>query len=201
MKIRIASSLALAAALALGVTGCSLIAPQGTLEPYAPSDGIDVSVEGVHVRNILLIADESGENFNVVFSAVNRTGAPQDLSISFVGEGSQQARAEFTVPEGSTRFGNPDGDEAPVLVSIPDLKPGATVTAYFQAPGASEVERAVPVLDGTLAEYRAYVLPAGFSEGDGSTAEENLTEADEAAAQSKIGDDTEAEHSDEDSAH
>ena len=52
LKIRrIASSVALAAALALGATGCGLIAPQGTTEQYAPSDGIDVSLEGVEIRN------------------------------------------------------------------------------------------------------------------------------------------------------
>ncbi|MFT4231512.1 MAG: DNA modification methylase [Leucobacter sp.] len=193
MKIRIASSIALAAAIALGATGCSLIAPQGTLEHYSPSDGIDVRVEGVDVRNIMLVADESGENFNVVFGAVNRTGEAKDVAISFSGEGSQQARAEFTIPTGNTLFGNPDGDEAPVVVSIPDLAPGATVTAYFQAAGSEEVERKVPVLDGTLAEYQQYVLPAGFTEADDSQAAEDLEAADQAADESKVADDTEAE--------
>lgn len=193
MKIRIASSVALAAALALGATGCSLIAPQGTLKPYAPSDGVDVTVESVDVRNILLIADETGDSFNVVFGAVNRTGESQDLAINFMGEGAQQARAEFTVPTGNTLFGDPDGDEAPVLVSLPGLEPGATISAYFQVPGASEVEYEVPVLDGTLEEYRRYVLPAGFSQADESPAAEELTEADEAASQSKIGDDIESD--------
>ncbi|QBE48564.1 DNA modification methylase [Leucobacter triazinivorans] len=193
MKIRIASSVALAAALALGATGCSLIAPQGTLKPYAPSDGVDVTVESVDVRNILLIADETGDSFNVVFGAVNRTGETQDLAINFMGEGSQQDRAEFTVPTGNTLFGDPDGDESPVLVSLPGLEPGATISAYFQVPGASEVEYEVPVLDGTLEEYRRYVLPAGFSQADDSPAAEELAEADEAASQSKIGDDIESD--------
>ncbi|UOQ56496.1 DNA modification methylase [Leucobacter allii] len=190
MKFRIASSIALAAALALGATGCSLIAPQGTLEPYAPSDGIDVSVGGVHVRNIMLIADETGENFNVVFGAVNSTGAPQDVTISFTGEGSSRAAAEFTVPTGNTLFGNPAGEEAPVLVTIPDLKPGATVSAYFQTAGASELQREVPVLDGTLADYRDYVLPADFSQSaDESAAQEKTAAEDEQADQSHVGDD------------
>ncbi|RGE19489.1 DNA modification methylase [Leucobacter sp. wl10] len=192
MKIRIASSVALAAALALGATGCSLIAPQGTLEPYAPSDGINVDVKNVEVRNIMLIADESGENFNVVFGAVNRTGDAQDMAVSFVGEGSQQARAEFTVPVGNTSFGDPGGDEKPVLVSLPGLEPGATVRAYFQAPGAPEVEREVPVLDGTLPEYRDYVLPAGSGGQDGSAAGTPAGEGQE-AAQSTAGDGAAAE--------
>lgn len=181
MKIRTASSLALAAGLVLGMTGCGLMAPQATTEAYAPSDGIDVNVGDVNLRNVLLIADESGENFNVVFSAVNSTASPAELSIDFQGEGSQ-ARAEFTVPEGVAAFGNPDGEVAPVLITIPGLAAGATIGAYFQIPGADEVQYDVPVLDGTLEEYRDYVLPAGFATSADAT-EDDSTEneiADEA---------------------
>lgn len=184
MKIRIASSVALAAALALGATGCSLIAPQGTTEPYAPSDGRDVSTEKVDVRNIMLIADETGENFNVVFSAVNRSGSEQELTINFVGEGSTKASAEFEVPTGNTRFGNPDDEHAPVLVSLPGVTPGATVRAYFQTAGTPEVEYEIPVLDGTLAEYRDYVLPADFS--DSAEKDDKSTDAQQEAAQSHV---------------
>lgn len=164
MKIRIASSIALAAAIALGASGCSLIAPQATTIPYAPSDGIDVTVDGVNVRNLMLVADESGENFNVVFSSVNLTESERELAITFTGKGSQEARAEFTIPTGNTRFGNPDGAEVPVLVTIPDLTPGQTVDAYLQTPVSSEKQRFVPVLNGELGEYADYVLPADFAQ-------------------------------------
>lgn len=189
MKIRIASSIALAAALALGATGCSLIAPQGTLEPYAPSDGRDISTQNVDVRNIMLIADETGENFNVVFSAVNRSGSEQQLTINFVTEGSASASAEFDIPTGNTRFGNPDDEQAPVLVSLPGVSAGATVTAYFQAAGTPEVEYQIPVLDGTLAEYRDYVLPADFSAAD--ERDEQATAEQQEAAQSHVGENDE----------
>lgn len=192
MKIRIASSIALAAALALGATGCSLFAPQGTTVPYAPSDGIDVNVEGVDVRNIMLIADETGENFNVVFTAMNRTGEDQDVAVNFVSEDGGSARAEFAVPNGTTKFGNPAGATAPVLVTVAGLAAGDTIPAYFQVAGAPEVEHNVPVLDGTLVEYRDYVLPANFSQEKDVTADEKKIAAEDAAAsQSKVGDDTE----------
>lgn len=160
MKIRrIASSVALAAALALGATGCGLIAPQGTTEQYAPSDGIDVSLEGVEIRNLLLVADESGENFNVVFTGVNNGDAPSLLRITFVTDGSE-ASGDFLLVPGRNSFGNPDGEVAPTLVSIKGATAGATVNAYFEVAGGAEVNRQVPVLDGTLAEYRPYVLSA-----------------------------------------
>lgn len=187
MKNRIASSIALAAGLALGLTGCNLIAPQSTLQEYAPSDGIDLNVEGVALRNVLLIADESGESFNVVFSSVNRTGAPVDLTIAFNGEGSTQGTAEVEIPEGVTVFGDPNLDQEVVVVELDNVIVGSMVNAYFQAGSASEAETPVPVLDGTLAEYRPLVLPAGFQseEGQDEAAEEELT--DEAALEEAEG--------------
>ena len=193
MKTRIASTVALAAAIALGATGCGLLAPQSTLEAYAPSDGVDVNLTGLDLRNVMLIADESGDNFNVVFGAVNHTGDDLDLTIKFVGEGSKNASADFTVPAGSSLFGSPDGEQVPVLVTLPGLKPGATINAYFQLAGADEKQTAVTVLDGTLAEYRDYVLPANFSQAEDETeAELKQGAEDENASQSKIGDDTES---------
>lgn len=156
---RIVSSVAVAAAIVLGATGCGLMAPQGTTEPYAPSDGIEFNLPGADVRNLMLIADESGENFNVVFTGVNTTDAPVLLRMVFVGVGgTSEATADFELAPGTTVFGNPEGDIAPTLVSIPKLEAGATVEAYFEVAGGGEVNRQVPVLDGTLAEYRAYVL-------------------------------------------
>jgi hypothetical protein len=156
---RIASSLALAAVLAVGATGCGLAAPQGTTQDYAPSDGIDVNVGTLKVRNLLLIADETGENFNVVFTGVNDGEAPGLLRVVFVSEeASSEASADFLLEPGLTMFGDPNGATAPTLVTIPNLKPGATIDAYFEVAGGGEVQRQVPVLDGTLAEYRDLVL-------------------------------------------
>lgn len=158
---RIASSLALAAAITLGATGCGFFVPQATTEPYAPSDGIDATVAGVEVRNLLLIADEAGENFNVVFTGVNTGDTPLDLRITFVSKsGSAEASADFVVEPGSTLFGEADGTVAPVLISLPDTIAGQTVTAFLQVPGGADVERDVPVLDGTLPEYSNFVLSA-----------------------------------------
>lgn len=191
MKIRIASSIALAAAVALGASGCTLIAPQATTIPYAPSDGIDVTIDGVDVRNLMLVADESGENFNVVFSSVNLTGEEHELTMTFSGEGAQTAKAEFRIPTGNTRFGNPDGDETPVLVTIPDLAPGQTVDAYLKTSTSSEKQRFVPVINGELEEYEDYVLPADFAKKSAASSEAKKKEAADAkAADTKVGNDT-----------
>lgn len=160
MKIRIASSIALAAALTLGATGCSLIAAQDTLIQYAPSDGVDANVNGVEVRNLMLVADESGEQQNVVFTGINAGEKAQQLTISFMADGQQVATSEFEVPAGTTKFGDPEGEQSLVLVKIPEAKAGTLVDAYLSTPGSAEVQHRVPVLDGSLKEYRPYVLTA-----------------------------------------
>ena len=184
---RIVSSLALAAAVALGASGCGLIAPQGTLEPYAPSDGIDVNLEGVDVRNLLLVADEEGESFNVVFAGVNKGESPALLRMTFVAdEGQFEASADFLLEPGLTSFGNPEGEIAPTLVTIPGLMAGAMVKTYIEV-GASEEQRWVPVLDGTLPEYQPYVLSSELLiveeeivlEGDGEALEVEIIETEE----------------------
>ena len=188
-KTRIASSLALAAAIAIGATGCAMFAPQGTTDAYAPSDGIDVNIEGLQVRNLMLIGDAAAENFNVVFSAVNTTASPQKLNIDFTGaDGAALASAAFTVQPGGQQFGDLQATTETMIVddsatsqsgssaspnvqiiSIPGLKVGATVTAYLQIAGGQDVQRQVPVLDGTLAEYQRFVPLAGSVDATAKT--------------------------------
>lgn len=160
MKIRrIASSVALAAALALGATGCGLIAPQSTTEPYAPSDGVEANLQSVQIRNLLLVADESGENFNVVFTGVNNSSSAEIVRMTFVAADGSKASGDFLLPPGLTSFGHPDGEMPPLLVPLSGTKAGATVMSYLEvSSGQSQLE--VPVLDGTLVEYREYVISA-----------------------------------------
>lgn len=176
MKIRIAAAIALAAGVALGASGCSLIAPQGTNVSYAPSDGVEVSTKGVNLRNIMLIADETGENFNLVFTAVNTTGAPSAVNVSLESDGGT-ANADFQVPTGTTSFGNPDEGQPTVVMTVPGLAAGATTEAYFTLNGESDLSEFVPVLDGTLKEYQDYVLAP--------TADELVSIEDEVAEASK----------------
>lgn len=127
------------------------------MEPYAPSDGIDVTIEDIAVRNLLLIADASGENFNVVFTGVNNTADVNLVRMTFVADNAE-ASADFVLEAGITSFGNPDGDVPPQLVSLPGVKVGSTVQAYFETQSGGEAKYEVPVLDGTLAEYKNYVI-------------------------------------------
>ena len=160
MNTRIVSSVALAAVIALGATGCSLIAHQGTLTPYAPSDGIDANAGAVEVRNLLLVISEESGVLNTVFTAVNSSDSVQQLSMTIVSSDSQQTVHTFELEPGITKFGDPSSDLDLAIVQDPAARAGALASVYLQSGNSTEVQRDVPILDGTLAEYANYVLTA-----------------------------------------
>ena len=150
MKTRIAPAIALAVGVTLGATGCGLLAPQATTYAYAPSDGIDVNLPGVDVRNLLVLKEDG--DANIVFTGVNAGEEPQRVSIRFVEDGTQIGQRNFTLAPGLTTF----GVDAPETVSLDDVQNGSTVTAFVEG-GGQEVEREVPVLGNELAEYAELV--------------------------------------------
>lgn len=159
MKNRIVSSLALAAAITLGATGCSLISVQSTLEEYAPSDGVSIDAGDVQLRNMLLVTAEEEGNYNLVFTAQNNAAETQPLDLTIVQDGSR-LETSLEVEPGMTRFGNPDEGENVVIVSGLTAPAGAGVDVYAQSGASNDEKHFLPVLDGTLPEYRPYVLTA-----------------------------------------
>ncbi|MBL5974585.1 MAG: DNA modification methylase [Candidatus Leucobacter sulfamidivorax] len=158
MKTRLATSLALAAAVTLGLTGCGLVAPQATLDPYSPSDGIEVTIADVDVRNLMLITDAEARELNVVFTAVNNSQSSQTVGFRFENsKGSSSASADFRLDPGTTRFGGPEGEAT--IISMTGVEAGSMITVYVQGAGG-DVERQVPVIDGTLQDADgAYAFP------------------------------------------
>lgn len=153
-KSRLVASLAVGAALALGATGCSMVAPQATTIPYSPGDGVNIPPSGpLEIRNALIVADDDGTNGNLLAAVVNPTDEAQTLTIGVDG-----ASHTVRVPaSGFVSFGF-DGVE-PLLLEGIDTAPGATLDIAFQSGTGTGVEFAVPVLDGTL-DYLADFVPA-----------------------------------------
>lgn len=155
MKARLVSSVVLAAAVALGATGCGLFAPQATSYEYAPSDGVSVNAGDVKVRNALFVTNDDASAFNLSFTAVVGEKA-QTLKITTVVDGVRTSQ-EVSLKSGSTQFGDKKAGEKTVVFSGIKAEAGQTITTYFQAGSSDEVKQAVPVLDGTLAEYKPLV--------------------------------------------
>lgn len=157
MKARLVSSVVLAASVALGVTGCSLFSTQATSYEYAPSDGVSVNAGDVKVRNALFVANDDSTAFNLAFTAVNPSETAETLTITAVVDGVRTSE-EIRLQSGSTQFGNPKKGQETVVFSGIKAEAGQTVVTYFQSGSSDEVEQYVPVLDGTLAEYKPLVL-------------------------------------------
>jgi hypothetical protein len=151
VKIRFVLVAALAASVALGTAGCNLIQPQATTTKYDPSDGVGIDVGDVALRNLILISDD-GVTGQLMFDAINTTGADIDLNVSFTSNGTVTSQI-VTIPSSDwpTSFGG--RDEPQVQFTNFGVAPGGMLDVVFQA-GASETKTIfVPVLTTQLPEY------------------------------------------------
>lgn len=155
MKLRLVASIAVGAALTLGATGCSLVAPQATTIQYSASDGVNVPDSGpIDVRNAMVIADDEGTNGNFIAAFVNPTLEDQTVIFGF-----GTASAELVIEAGDTLSLGVDGND-PILLEDIDTPPGAQLSMSFQSGDGEGVTIDVPVLDGTLPYYEEYVPEA-----------------------------------------
>ncbi|MCI3927265.1 hypothetical protein MO973_44545 [Paenibacillus sp. TRM 82003] len=164
MKLRQRAAVALVTvASTLGVAGCSTFSPAVVLRPYDPSDGKNVTVAGVEVRNALVVASGVDEPGVVSVTLVNSTLEDVSVTVSAdVGAGQAptetfaispgrlvQVGAPAAVGEPAAGAADPsDADELrPAWVQIPQVPvyPGETFPLTFQVAGES-VEVDAPVL-------------------------------------------------------
>lgn len=159
MKTRRLATIALAAAVILGTSGCSLIAPHATTIEYAAADGINVDAGELAVRNALVVASEDGEQGNFVAAVVNATDTEQSLTIAVDGGSNEtiQIPAKTTVSFGT--------DEDPIALSRLGALPGSTVVIAFDGGGTEIPTADVPVLDGTL-PYLSDLVPESPAAGN-----------------------------------
>jgi hypothetical protein len=141
--------------LMLGVSGCSFTADQSTADPYAASDGIVKDLGPVLLRNILIVGRDDESTGRLVGTVFNTSDDPVDLSIQAGGAATSvtiEGQGQFTFEDETT-------DDA-TLESLEAL-PGSLVDVDFDVEG-EEATFEVPVLDGTLEEYREFV-PGGYT--------------------------------------
>ncbi|QTX03981.1 DNA modification methylase [Agromyces archimandritae] len=153
MKARFAASIALAAGIAIGASGCTFITPQATTEHYAASDGINADIGSVHVRNALLLTDD-GESAALAMTVTNPTDADVDLAVQYEDATGERVTQTLLIPAGtSIVFGG--ADEPALPIADLGVAAGDFSALYFQYGTAEGGEHLVPVLDGALPEYAA----------------------------------------------
>ena len=146
---------ALAAAVIMGLTGCTLNAEIASMKEYSPSDGVGADMGDLALRNILLISNDKGEA-NLVMTVVNSGGEDIGLNVQF-DTGSGRTTETLTIPgfPTSTRIGDDPGDG--IVLSGPNVVLGGLFPLYFEYGDVPGERVFVPVLDGTLAEYELLV--------------------------------------------
>lgn len=154
---RLIAAAALCAAVALGTTGCGLVAEMGTAVQYSPSDGIDVRNSGpLEVRNALIVVDEEGTTGNLVAAIVNMTDSAQTLNVQ-VGDGSDAIAEAIRVKPNTVMSLGAEGQKPLRLEGI-DAQAGSTLPVFFQSGDAEGVNADVPVLNGEL-RYLSTLVP------------------------------------------
>lgn len=152
MRIKKSITAALIAAT-LTLTGCSFTEP-ASLMPYAPSDGTQADLGDLRARNFIFIKGD-GNRAMLIGSVTNVTDRPGELSVQIIDVNGERLNASFAVDSfGKTDIGYNGAD--PILLEI-DSNPGQLYSVYLSE-GGDAIELLVPVLDGTLAEYREFYL-------------------------------------------
>lgn len=147
--IRKIAAIAIAAGVVLGTAGCNMISHVATNDPYAPSDGAQGHVGDLKARNFLLLQD--GTKSILIGSLVNSGVDPVSASISYTDAGAQKVTQ---VNLNSLQKFDLGYNGTAALPIVTDLKPGALYDLSLKS-GSESVDISVPVLDGTLAEYKA----------------------------------------------
>lgn len=133
----------------LALTGCSF-APPASLIPYAPSDGTQIDVAELRARNFLIIKGDAQRSM-LIGSVVNSVDSEKQFTIQLFDAAGNRVTESFSVSAlGKTDIGY---NENPGIIIDIDSRPGQYYSIYF-GQGVDNQELLVPVLDGTLAEYR-----------------------------------------------
>ena len=147
-----------AAALSVGLlalTGCGYINAQQTSEQYAASDGTRSDVGPLELRNMLIVAAGENQPGRVIGAVYNSSSEDVKVTLS----GAEGAQTEISVKKNSYTLLNDSTD--PAILSTAGGKPGSLVDIKVTEDGTNVNKTVkVPVVDGTLKEYQAY-LPAG----------------------------------------
>lgn len=157
MNVKKIASLSLISLAALSLAGCSLSGRVESLQPYAPSDGVQIDVQNLKARNVLIVQGKSGKAI-LIGSFVNSGMEDVAASLQTKDAEGKDVRVEFVVKAGEKFDLGYNGTE-PIAFNLSGM-PGQVHSVYV-AGGTDPFELNVPVMDGSLAEYREYADSLG----------------------------------------
>jgi hypothetical protein len=135
------------------LAGCSLSREVASLDPYSPSDGVQVDLPELKARNVLFVSDSDG-NSVLIGSFINATDGTVSAQLETMDSDGKVVLTDITIPaEGKFDLGY-NGTEGKRLF-LNEL-PGSMHPVYIRV-GGDPTEILVPILDGTLEEYRPFI--------------------------------------------
>ena len=147
----VAAASVLAGALLLAA--CS---PTITTKPYAPSDGVRVNLtDDVRGLNLMVVSEGEGRPGAVLGALAN--GSREDVDFVLAAEGATPI--SLTVPAGETVYLNadPEDDQAvDAQIAAVATHAGGDLESTLSGAGLEE-QFFLPVMDGTLPEYEAWL--------------------------------------------
>jgi hypothetical protein len=135
----------------LSVTGCGYINPQQTSQQYSASDGTRTDLGPLQLRNFIIVSDGENKPGRVIGAVYNTSAQDAVLTI----KGAQGSQAQVPVKQRAYTMLN-DTTEAKILVPT-GAKPGALAQVTISDSAGKEAQFAVPVLDGTIVDYKSYL--------------------------------------------
>ena len=148
LRARVLVSVAVAATIALGATGCEFMSPAHTVDIKQITDGVNVSTGKVDVRNAILISDD-GDGARFIGTLVNNSDT-DGITVSVEIGGDTET---VLVPANSHVDLANDSQHDTLDFDSADAQPGSLVKVYFSYPDAEGVSANVPVLTTSQEEY------------------------------------------------
>lgn len=150
-RVRQAGIVLVASLSVLGASGCQAVNPQATQMSYDPSDGVSVSAGATQARNLFVAAAAEGAPARLGGAFFN--DADRETTVTL--RSSTGTQVQVKVPASGDYYLD---QEPNVNIGEVSQPPGALIdlTMTDSVSGASTNVR-VPVVDGTLAEYRTVV--------------------------------------------
>ena len=135
------------------LTGCSLNSEVESLRPYAPSDGVQADVDSLKSRNVMFIRNDNGQAV-LIGSFINSSQNELMASIETLDANGDSVKFDFSIEPGGKYDLGYNGNPG-VTLEIDDIA-GSMRNVFLTAEG-DPFGKLVPVLDGTLEEYRSFV--------------------------------------------
>ena len=135
------------------LTGCSLSREVASLDPYAPSDGVQVDTEELKARNVMFVVDDAG-NAVLIGSFINPGQGAVSATLETLDSNGTVVMTEMTVEAGAKFDLGYNGTEGKFLYLTET--PGSMHPVYMRVTG-DPTRMLVPILDGALEEYRGFI--------------------------------------------